>query len=207
MMNVDLQQLIQTLTDGARRDLERSAERCIARGGREVLVEDLLLVLLEHHDGLLVQALADAGVEPGELQATLQPKGEASASRSPVFAPALVQWLQQALMVAHLELRQTEVGPEALLLALLRHPLQHAGSGYQRLLSRLDTQRVLEYVLSQTPESPLVCAAESMLERFTHDLSSGPGRAHRPGVVPRWRDPPVDRHSRTSAQEQSDPCG
>ena len=171
MMNVDLQQLIQTLTAGARRDLERSAERCIARGGREVLVEDLLLVLLEHHDGLLVQALADVGVAVGELKATLQLKGEASASRSPVFAPALVQWLQQALMVAHLELRQTEVGPEALLLALLRHPLQHAGSDYQRLLSRLDTQRVLEYVLSQTSDNPLLRADESMLERFTHDLT------------------------------------
>lgn len=140
MMNVDLQQLIQTLTAATRRDLERSAERCISRGGREVLVEDLLLALLEHHDGLLLRALADAGVEPGELQDTLQPKGETSASHSPVFAPALVLWLQQALMVAHLELRQTEVGHGALLLALLRHPLQHAGSGYQRLLSRLDTQ-------------------------------------------------------------------
>ena len=171
MMNVDLQQLIQTLTAGTRRDLERSAERCIGRGGREVLVEDLLLVLLEHDGGLLARALMDAGIETGELQATLLPKAETSASRSPVFAPALVQWLQQALMVAHLELRQTEVGHGALLLALLRHPLQHAGSGYQRLLSRLDTQRVLECVLSQVPESAVVAGAESLLERFTHDLT------------------------------------
>ncbi|MCD7080906.1 type VI secretion system ATPase TssH, partial [Pseudomonas sp. MAFF 311095] len=128
MMNVDLQQLIQTLTPRARRDLERSAERCVTRGGREVLVEDLLLTLLEHHDGLLARALADAGLDAGELQAALQPKGESSASRNPVFAQALVRWLQQALMVAHLELRQTEIDHGALLLALLRHPLEHAGS-------------------------------------------------------------------------------
>lgn len=75
MMNVDLQQLIQTLTAQARRDLVRAAERCVTRGGREVLVEDLLLALLEHQDGLLVRAMADAGIEAGELQATLQPKG------------------------------------------------------------------------------------------------------------------------------------
>lgn len=171
MMNVDLQQLIQTLTTLTRRDLERAAERCVMRGGREVLVEDLLLTLLEHHDGLLVRALADAGIDVGELQATLQPKGESSASRNPVFAQALVQWLQQALMVAHLELRQTEVDHAALLLALLRHPLNHAGSGYQRLLGRLDAQRVHGFVSSQALEIHPAPQDESLLERFTHDLT------------------------------------
>jgi len=171
MMNVDLQQLIQTLNCATRRDLERAAERCISRGGREVLVEDLLLALLEHQDGLLLRALADAGVDPGELHVALQPKGDASESRSPVFSQALVQWLQQALVVAHLELQETDVGHGALLLALLRHPLQHAGSGYQRLLNRLDTQRVLDCVLGQAPERAVVRGGESLLERFTHDLT------------------------------------
>lgn len=138
MMNVDLQQLILTLTPAVRQDLERSAERCVTRGGREVLVEDLLLTQLERPRGLLIRALADAGIEAQTLQATLQPKGQASATRNPVFAPALVQWLQQALMVAHLELRQSVVDHGALLLALLRHPLQHAGTGYHALLSGLD---------------------------------------------------------------------
>lgn len=32
MINVDLQQLIQALDAEIRRDLERSAERCVARG-------------------------------------------------------------------------------------------------------------------------------------------------------------------------------
>jgi type VI secretion system protein VasG len=171
MMNVDLQQLIQALTPQARRDLERSAERCVMRGGREVLVEDLLLTLLEHHDGLLVRALKDADIETAELQATLQTKGEASASRNPVFAQALVQWLQQASMVAHLELRHIEVDHGALLLALLRHPLQHAGSAYQVFLSRLDPQRVQAFVLSQASRTHPAPQGESLLERFTHDLT------------------------------------
>ncbi len=171
MMNVDLQHLIQTLTAQARRDLERAAERCVTRGGREVLVEDLLLALLEHHDSLLVRALADAGVEAGELQAVLQPKGEASASRNPVFSLALVQWLQQAVMVAHLELKHTEVDHGALLLALLRHPSHHAGSGYQGLLSRLNAQRVQDFLLSQAAENTPAPSGESLLARFTHDLT------------------------------------
>lgn len=171
MMNVDLQQLIRTLTPQTRVDLARAAERCVTRGGKEVLVEDLLLTLLEHPDGPLARALADAEIAPGELQAMLQLKGEHSASRSPVFAPALVQWLQQALMVGHLELGQVEVDAGALLLALLRHPLQHAGSGYQQLLSRLDAQRVLDFLLSQGSGTGPLRPGESLLERFTHDLT------------------------------------
>ena len=171
MMNVDLQQLIRTLTPQTRVDLARAAERCVTRGGKEVLVEDLLLTLLEHHDGPLARALADAEIAPGELQAMLQLKGEHSASRSPVFAPGLVQWLQQALMVGHLELGQVEVDAGALLLALLRHPLQHAGSGYQQLLSRLDARRVLDFLLSQGSGTGPLRPGESLLERFTHDLT------------------------------------
>ena len=55
MINVDLQQLIQALDADTRRDLEGSAERCVARGGSKVLVEDLLLGLLERPQGLLAR--------------------------------------------------------------------------------------------------------------------------------------------------------
>lgn len=171
MMNVDLQQLIQALTAPTRRDLERCAERCVTRGGGEVLVEDLLLTLLEHPEGLLKRALQDAGVDAGELHAVLQPRIDQSASRNPVFSPALVQWLQQAVLVARLELGRSEVEHGALLLALLRNPLQHAGSRYQVVLSKLDVQRVLGFVLSESPQTPSPEGGHSLLERFTHDLT------------------------------------
>ena len=100
MITVDLQQLIQALDADTRRDLERCAERCVARGGSRILVEDLLLELLDRPEGLLERALHDADVAPGELRATLQVQLEHSASRNPVFAPELVQWLQDALLVA-----------------------------------------------------------------------------------------------------------
>jgi len=109
MINVDLQKLIQALDAETRRDLESSAERCVARGGSKILIEDLLLGLLEHPQGLLARALQDAEVDAGEFSAVLQSRVEHSASRNPVFAPELVQWLQDALLVANLELGQTQV--------------------------------------------------------------------------------------------------
>lgn len=100
----------------------------MARGASQVLVEDLLLQLLERPQGLLARALQDAAIDAGHLSAALQPRSENSASRNPVFAPELVQWLQDALLVASLELGQTQIDQAALILALLRNPLRYAGA-------------------------------------------------------------------------------
>ncbi|MHC8408641.1 type VI secretion system ATPase TssH [Pseudomonas sp. Hz4] len=174
MINVDLQQLIQALDAETRRDLESSAERCVARGGSKILVEDLLLGLLERPQGLLARALQDADVDAGELSAALQSRVEHSASRNPVFAPELVQWLQDALLVANLELGQSQVEQAALILALLRNPMRYAGSRYQSLLAKLNIERLKEFALSQKEQpatGKTAVPGESLLERFTHNLT------------------------------------
>ncbi|MCE4057986.1 type VI secretion system ATPase TssH [Pseudomonas sp. Au-Pse12] len=175
MINVDLQQLIQALDADTRRDLERCAERCVARGGSKILVEDLLLELLERPQGLLARALQDAAIDLGELSGVLQAGAEHSASRNPVFAPELVQWLQDALLVANLELGQTQVEQAALILALLRNPLRYAGSRYQPLLARLNIERLKDFALAQQGERGAsgqpAAGGESLLQRFTHNLT------------------------------------
>ena len=174
MINVDLQRLIQALDAETRRDLESAAERCVARGGSKILVEDLLLGLLERPKGLLVRALRDADIDAGEMSSALQSRVEHNASRNPVFAPELVQWLQDALLVANLELGQIQVDQGALILALLRNPMRYAGSRYQALLTRLNIERLKAFVLSCTeqvvPGKPAV-SGESLLQRFTHNLT------------------------------------
>ncbi|MDD2050627.1 type VI secretion system ATPase TssH [Pseudomonas putida] len=174
MINVDLQQLIQALDAETRRDLESSAERCVARGGSKILIEDLLLSLLERPQGLLARALQDADVDLSELSAALQTRAEQSASRNPVFAPELVQWLQDALLVANLELGQSQVEQAALILALLRNPMRYAGSRYQPLLARLNIERLKDFALSQQPAPGMgkpPAPGESLLQRFTHNLT------------------------------------
>ena len=174
MINVDLQQLVQALDAETRRELEAAAERCLQRGGSKILVEDLLLSLLERRDGLLARALQDAEVDAGELAATLQPRGEASESRNPVFSAELVQWLQDALLVANLELGQSQIEQAALLLALLRNPLRYAGSRYQPLLAKIDAERLRDFALSQQQPNPPgkpAAPGESNLQRFTHNFT------------------------------------
>ncbi len=146
----------------------------MARGGSKILVEDLLLGLLERPQGLLARALLDAEVDAGELSAALQSRVEHSASRNPVFAPELVQWLQDALLVANLELGQTQVEQAALILALLRNPMRYAGSRYQLLLAKLNIDRLKEFALSRKEPSAtgkLNVSSEFLLQRFTHNLT------------------------------------
>ncbi|MDO7927012.1 type VI secretion system ATPase TssH [Pseudomonas sp. KFB-139] len=173
MINVDLQQLVKALDAVTRQDLEGTAGRCVARGGSKILVEDLLLALLERPGGILSRALQDADVEPGELAVTLQMSMEQSSSRNPVFAPELVQWLQDALLVANLELGQSEIGQAALILALLRNPIRYAGSRYQPLLAKINTDRVRDFALGEQVASADVPSGngESLLARFTHNLT------------------------------------
>jgi len=180
MINVDLQQLVQALDADSRRDLEGAAERCVARGGSRILVEDLLLGLLERPQGLLGRALQDAGVDEAELSRVLQPRAEACESRNPVFSAELVQWLQDSLLVASLELGQSQIDQAALILALLRNPLRHAGSRYQPLLARIDAERLRDHALAQQarPSRGQVACGESALMRFTHDFT-GQARAGR----------------------------
>lgn len=175
MINVDLQQLVNALDVATRKDLEGTAERCVIRGANKIVVEDLLLALLERPAGMLAAALADAGVEAAGLTAALQPPMESrEIARNPVFAPELVQWLQDALLVASLELGQSRIDQAALILAMLRNPVRYAGTRYQPLLNRINVDRLLDYARSEQPEGqprqpgP---AAESLLARFTHNMT------------------------------------
>ena len=173
MINVDLQRLVLALDAESKRDLERAAERCVSRGGSRILLEDLLLGLLERSDGVLMRALQDAGVEPGALAATLQPRAERSESLNPVFSGELVQWLQDSLLMANLELGRTQIDQAALLLALLCNPLRYAGSQFQPLLARLDVQRLREFARAGQASDPMeqVPAGQTNLQRFTHNFT------------------------------------
>lgn len=173
MINLDIHKLVQALDSASRRDLENAAERCVMRSAGKVQIEDLLLALLERNDSLLRRALLDAEADVDQFSHLLQPRGEGDAARSPTFSTELVQWLQDALLIANLELGQSHVDQAALLLGLLRNPIRYAGSQYQPMLARIHIERLAEYSRSERPAGAVKDAktADSALSRFTHNLS------------------------------------
>ncbi|MCJ8170453.1 type VI secretion system ATPase TssH [Atopomonas sediminilitoris] len=174
MINVDLQQLVQALDSACRGHLEAAAERCVARAGSKILPEDLLLVLLDAGpQSLLARALNDAQLDSAELAKQLQPRGELGETRSPVFAQELVQWLQDALMLASLQLKRSQVDEAALLLSVLESPLRYIGSHSATLLAAINLPRLRDFIASQDSVVPQrsVSAGESALARFTHNFT------------------------------------
>ncbi|PBQ05417.1 ClpV1 family T6SS ATPase [Pseudomonas congelans] len=174
MIDVDLQQLVNALDAPTRGELEGTAERCVSRGSSKILVEDLLLSLLERPGGMLTRALVDAEVRSDELAGFLHPPLEQSTTRSPAFSAELVQWLQDALLIANLDLGQSLIDQAALILALLRNPLRYADRPYQPLLAKINIERFRDCALAeQLPDvtKPPVNQCDSLLERFTHNLT------------------------------------
>ncbi|RML21867.1 putative ClpB protein, partial [Pseudomonas syringae pv. maculicola] len=106
MIDVDLQQLVKALDAPTRNELEGAAGRCVSRGSSQILVEDMLPGLLERPDGMLMRALSDADVSTAEFAGLILVPVEHSVDRTPVFAAELVQWFQDALLIATLDLGQ-----------------------------------------------------------------------------------------------------
>src|SRR5690606_17215811 len=99
---------------------------------------------------------------------------ESGETNNPVFSTELVQWLQDALLVASLELNQSQIDAAALILALLRNPLRYAGTRYMTILGTLDADRLREFARAQQPgaiASGTPRSDESALQRFTHNFT------------------------------------
>lgn len=176
MINIDLQQLIQALDAQTRSDLEKAAEGCVARGGSKVLIEDMLLSMLATQEGVIHRAIQDAGIELGDLLSVLQPRAESSETKNPVFSVELVQWMQDALLLANLELERNYIDQAAMLLALLRNGVRYVGTKYYKLLANINETRLREYILADQVESSSSAAtiregAESFLKKFTHNFT------------------------------------
>ncbi len=176
MINIDLQQLIQALDAQTRKELEKAAEGCVVRGGSKVLIEDMLLSMLATPESLLNKAIIDAEIELGELLSVLQPRAESSETQNPVFSVELVQWLQDALLLANLELERNYVDQAALILAFLRNSMRYVGTKYYKLLSTINEQRLKDFVLvdqveQQDSANIIREGAESFLKKFTHNFT------------------------------------
>ncbi|TVP91897.1 MAG: type VI secretion system ATPase TssH [Pseudomonadaceae bacterium] len=174
MTRIDLPKLIQTLSADCRQLLEAAAQRCVQRRGHQVLVEDVLACLLDEPDSLLQRALRDAEIEPGELAKALQPQGGQGESNNPVLATELVQWLQDALLLANLELARQHIDQAALLLSLLQAPERYLGGRSPHLLNQINQQRLRDFSLASNDKQTASASTDTdndALQRYTHHLT------------------------------------
>ena len=137
MTNMNLSSLIAALDTTCRDALEDAAALCVSRGGHEIGIEDYLAKLLDTRE---MQALASQfGLSVENLRRDLirRPADRPSGRTSPVFSPLLIELLQEAYLLAGLELGSNRIDVFTLVLALLANPSRYSVMKFFRELDKI----------------------------------------------------------------------
>ncbi|NEX17111.1 MAG: type VI secretion system ATPase TssH [Halochromatium sp.] len=137
MITANLKALLDKCNTQSTAVLNSAAGLTVNRTHYEVAIEHVLLSCLQAQGTDVPLLLARFGVDAGRLQASLNDCLEgfrAGNSSRPVFSPLLMELLENAWLVASVDLGLSRISTGALLLAFLRKPAAYAQGGYIDLL-------------------------------------------------------------------------
>jgi type VI secretion system protein VasG len=138
MITVDIKALLGRLNPFCARSLEAAAGLCVSRTHYEVSVEHLLAKLLEEPQAdiplILRQCDQDVSRVKKAVDRTIEELKTGNAGK-PVFSPLLMEWFQEAWLVASVDLEESRIRSGALLMAFLSRPLYLGTGRYADLLT------------------------------------------------------------------------
>src|SRR5690348_2154353 len=175
-MKADLKSLVRRLNHQCTKSLEAASGLCVNRSHYEVAPEHFLLQLLEEPKADVQLVLKHFEVDPGRWSKQLQHEIEGLKSGNPgrpVFATALLSWLEEAWMVSSLDLGQSRVRSLALITALADNPARY---GLEQLadLDKLSRDKLLGV------QNDVMAVSEETNEPLgTASYSAGPSAAGR----------------------------
>lgn len=157
MIQVDIKSLLLRLNKHCAGMLQKAAGICVARSQYEISTEHLLLVMLESPESEITLALRHFSIDPStvcnELHAALE-EFRAGNTGKPVFSPILLELIQDAWMIASIELKENLVSSGSLLLAFLSRPQAYGTGSYADLLLKARREVLLERFHAITASSP-----------------------------------------------------
>ena len=152
MLTVDIRALLGRLNPFCTRCLEAAAGLCVARSHYEVTLEHFLAKLLEDPQADLALIFHHCSIDPGKfarsVDQTLEEFKRGNAAK-PVFSPLLLEWFQDAWLIASVDQGETRIRSGSLLISLLTNPSRFTTGDFMDHLDALslDTlkSRFLEY--------------------------------------------------------------
>lgn len=146
MLLVQLKSLVSRLNARCRQALEDGVGLCVARGHYEITIEHFLVKLFDDLQAdiplLLRQYDADATRIKRGLDLAIDQMHTGNAGR-PAFSPLLLELLQDAWLIASVDLQGKELRSGAVLLALLARPTYYATGEYAQTLRTLNRESLL----------------------------------------------------------------
>ena len=167
MVEVNLKSLLARLDRYCTRSLEAAAGLCVSRTNYEVAPEHLMHTLIDDSTADVQQIFKQFGVDPGRVQKSLGTIIETlktGNSGRPTFSPTLVEWIQQAWLLASLDFGLAEIRSGILLQALLANPVRLGADEWSALfesINRLDLKAKYATIISGSSERSTYMSAGS----------------------------------------------
>ena len=146
MITVDIKTLLGRLNTFCTRALEGAAGLCVSRTHYEVTVEHVFAKILEEPQSDMSLVLRNFDVDPGNVRKVLGQTIEelrTGNAGKPVFSPLLLEWIQDAWLMASVDLEENRIRSGALLLAFLARPIQLGEGRYIDLLRAVGRESLL----------------------------------------------------------------
>ena len=146
MLLVELKPLVSHLNACCKQALEDGVGLCVSRGHYEITVEHLLVKLFDDIQSdiplLLRQHGVDAALVQRGVNLALEDMKTGNAGR-PAFSPLLLELLQDAWLIASVDLQEPRIRSGAVLLAFLARPSYYATGAYAAPLRELNREVLL----------------------------------------------------------------
>lgn len=196
MIIVDIKELLLHLNPFCINVLQIAAGLSVSRTHYEVAIEHFLLKSLDepHADWPLI--FERFGIEAGQVRKELNEVLEdykSGNSGKPVFSPMLLDLVQEAWLVASIDMGDRRIRSGALLLALLARPAYYSGGQYMdvlrginreillkefRVITKLSVEAVTREECLRNASQQSITAKEGFLVRFCHDFTAKARQGH-----------------------------
>jgi len=177
-VKLELKELINALDSSVKLQLEHAAQRCIIRGGNEILIEDIFFVMCEQEDVLFTALLEQYNIKLEDMKQALLHgvKVTSSESSSPVFSSSLVLFLEDAYMISKINLDLEYITSAALILSLFDNSIKYFNTAYFKLLQNIPIEEVKSLIKglnqeAQTVHKKVEKKEEGELEKYTTNLT------------------------------------
>jgi type VI secretion system protein VasG len=160
MITVDIKSLLSRLNPYCTRSLEAAAGLCVSRTHYEVAVEHMFAKLLEEPQADIPLILRHFDIDSGRVQKALEQSLEefkTGNAAKPVFSPLLMEWFQEAWLLASVDLSENRLRSGALMLAFLNRSSQFTAAAYVDLISSVSRDALLAQfwdILKNSAEKP-----------------------------------------------------
>jgi len=181
-MKLELKEMINSLDINTKKYLEQSAQRCIFRGGNEILIEDILYAMLENDTSIFNTVLEHYKIDAQEVFNTLQASTKISTTEStnPIFSTLLVQWLEESYVMSRVSLASNEISESSLILSLFDNEIKYGNTAYFKLLRNIKFDEAKELIIGLNSQAIEKLSSKnnkrvsesSELEKYTTNLTT-----------------------------------